>query len=464
MNDTIAAISTPPGEGGIGIVRVSGDISYEILKKIFKNCMSNVSLEHRSICNSLEDKRMTHGYILDSDESIIDEVLVVYMKGPRSYTGEDVVEIHCHGSLIALRRILELVISKGAIPAEPGEFTKRAFINGRIDLAQAEAVIDIIKSKTEIAYKSAIQQLDGSLSMQVKKFREEIMDLLVSIAVELDYPEEDVKYLSNKEIINCLSQIANVLEELRSSFFTGRIISQGLKTVIIGKPNVGKSSLFNTLLNETRAIVTEIPGTTRDTIEEDVNIKDVLIRLIDTAGIRYTENEIEMMGVIRSKDAYSTADLILLILDGSNSLADEDIQIIEDLREKEVIVVINKADMGIKVSVEDVEKMIPGLRHVNTSIKHGTGLEKLMELIKETVYQGRISRESLIITNARHKYLLDGAAAEIKEAMGLARLNGTVELIEIHLRQAYELLGEIIGETVGDDIIKEIFSRFCLGK
>ena len=489
MNDTIAAISTSPGEGGIGIVRISGDLSGIILKRVFKKSGMDLNSGCRSMNSGLEysastlvtptestenhtlrdidkeNRRMYHGYILDSAGDIIDEVLSVFMKGPKSYTGEDVAEIHCHGSVIALGKVLDRVISEGAAIAEPGEFTKRAFLNGRIDLSQAEAVIDVIKAKTETAHNSAIQHLDGSLSAQIKKMRGDLLEILVSIAVELDYPEENEQYFSNKEILKRLSVIGDILEKLRQSFYTGRIIRQGLKIAIIGKPNVGKSSLFNALLRESRAIVTEIPGTTRDTIEDDLNINGILIRLIDTAGIRNTTDEIEMLGVNRSKDALNTADIVLLVVDGSEALRNEDIQIIGSISDRPVVVLINKEDLGIQVSAADIEKLLPNANTICTSMKFGLGIEELLKAIEDYVYQGKArAGENLLITNSRHKLLLDKAAEEINDGILLSTNDGTVELIEICVSQAYDFLGKIIGETVGDDVINEVFSRFCLGK
>ena len=489
MSDTIAAISTAPGEGGIGIVRISGDLSEKIIKKVFakgsskrlyleynaspkdidRTAVQNFITEDISITednnnSNFENKRMYHGYVYDCDGNIIDEVLAVFMRGPRSYTGEDVAEIHCHGGIIALRKVLTIVLSEGAILAEAGEFTKRAFLNGRIDLSQAEAVIDIIKAKTEIAYRAAIQQLDGSLNVEVKNIRSRMLDLLVSIAVELDYPEEDVRYLNQEDIIKCISQIGDNIEKLRKSFDLGRIISQGLKTVIIGKPNVGKSSLFNNLLAQPRAIITEIPGTTRDTIEEDLNIGGILIRLIDTAGIRHTKDKIEMLGVLKSNEAICASDLILLVIDGSGVIEPEDRRIIELLPNRPVVVLINKVDLGIKLSSKDIKNIIPNAITINTSMKTGTGIDELRETIESLVFRGKVVGKSLIITNVRHKQLLDKAAIEIDQCASLAETSESVEIIEIYLRQAYEYLGEIIGESVSDDVVNEVFSRFCLGK
>ena len=488
MNDTIAAISTAPGEGGIGIVRISGDLSGNILNKIFKksygssysnykiktsgknrtpvhlNMIAGAPISVDTVDLNFENKRMYHGYIYDNYGNTIDEVLSVFMKGPKSYTGEDVAEIHCHGSIIALRRILDLVLSEGAVPAEPGEFTKRAFLNGRIDLSQAESVIDIIKAKTEVAHQSAIQQMDGSLSVEVKRIRTNILDLLSSIAVELDYPEEDVQYLNDEDVVLCLSQIGDKLDNLRKSFDIGRILSQGLKTVIIGKPNVGKSSLFNALLAQSRAIITDIPGTTRDTIEEDLNINGLLVRLIDTAGIRHTDDEIEKLGVLRSSEALKTADLILLVVDGSNPLEYDDRRIIDTIPNRPLVALINKEDLGIKIEIDEISSMLSKGIIIKTSIKTGAGIDELKKAIEDMVFKGKVVGESLIITNSRHKQLLDKAAFEIDEVINLAKTGGTIELVDIYLKQAYDYMGEIIGESVSDDVIKEVFSRFCLGK
>ena len=452
MEDTIAAIATAYGEGGIGIIRISGPETLDILKKVFKG--------------KIENRRMSYGYVTDpEDGSVIDEVLSVFMKEPHTYTKEDVAEINCHGSMVSLRKTLEAVLQCGARLAEPGEFTKRAFLNGRLDLSQAEAVIDLIKAKTDKSFDVALGQLSGRLSEEIKQIRSLLMDLLVNVTVNIDYPDEDIEELTYEDMEKDISHIGDMIEKLLSTADSGKIIREGLNVAIIGKPNVGKSSLMNELLKETRAIVTEIPGTTRDTIEEVVSIKNIPVRLTDTAGIRETDDKIEKIGIEKSKKSFNEADLIIFVMDSSREISDEDREIMEYIGDRRSIVLINKIDLGKKWGKEDIHQIIPNASILETSILQREGVDKIEEEILSMVYSGNVTQnESLMVTNVRHKELLERAAVSIKDALYMTCQREAMDFIEVDLKNAYESLGEITGETVSDDIINEVFSRFCLGK
>lgn len=456
MEDTIAAISTAFGEGGIGIIRISGEGSLEVMKQVFVPAVKGEP----------ENRKMTYGHIVDPDDGqTIDEVLCVWMKGPRTYTAEDLVEIDCHGGMVPLRKTLELVLRKGARLAEKGEFTKRAFLNGRIDLSQAEAVIDLIRARADKTYNVAIGQLEGSLSKRIRGIRKMLMDALVNLTVNIDYPDEDIEELTYSKLSKALEEVMLQVNELLDSASTGRIINEGLKVAIIGKPNVGKSSLMNALLRESRAIVTEIPGTTRDTIEETLSIKGIPVVLTDTAGIRDTEDRIETIGIERSKKSFNEADLVILVIDGSSPLSQEDRQIMEYVDSGKTITIVNKDDLGHVTTAEDVRALLPGLQVINTSMDRGSGLAELENAIVSRVYKGDIKQsESCMVTNVRHKALLEDAQQSLSDAMALTHAGEPLEIIEIDVNSAYEALGEIIGEAVGDDILDEVFSRFCLGK
>lgn len=456
MDDTIAAIATPPGEGGIGIIRISGEESKEILGRIFRSA---------SGCE-IESRRMTYGHIVEPESgSIIDEVLAVYMKGPKTYTVEDVVEINCHGGMVPLRKTLELILSCGARMAEPGEFTKRAFLNGRLDLSQAEAVIDVIKARTDKSFDVAMQQLDGRFSEKIKTIREKFVDLLVNITVNIDYPDEDIEELTYDQLIEDLSRISGEIEELLKSAETGRIMQEGLAISIIGKPNVGKSSLMNTLLGESRAIVTEIAGTTRDIIEEHLSIRGIPVKLTDTAGIRKTSDIIEKIGIEKSKESFNQADLVIFILDLSRALDQEDIEIMALLNPEKSIVIFNKNDLSRNLDESAVRKLLPGAVIIEASMETGEGIREIEDQIESMVYGGKVSqKESVMVTNVRHKDILLKATASLRDAREMAERKEALELIEIDVNTAYQSLGEIIGETVQDDIIDEVFARFCLGK
>ena len=445
MEDTIAAIATAYGEGGIGIIRISGPETLPILEKVFKG--------------KIENRRMSYGHVVDpADGSVIDEVLSVYMKEPHTYTKEDVAEINCHGSMVSLRKTLEVVIRNGARLAEPGEFTKRAFLNGRLDLSQAEAVIDLIKAKTDKTFDVALDQLSGRFSEEINGIRKRILDLLVNVTVNIDYPDEDIEELTYGDMETEISQIGDMIEKLLSTADSGKILRDGLNVAIIGKPNVGKSSLMNELLKETRAIVTEIPGTTRDTIEEVISIKNIPVRLTDTAGIRETEDKIEQIGIEKSKQSFNEADLIIFVMDSSREISDEDKEIMETIGDRKAIVLINKIDLGAKWTKEDIHNKLPNASIIETSMLQRLGVTEIEETIVDMVYSGNVKQnDSVMVTNVRHKELLEKAFDSMRDAYNMA-------FIEVDIKAAYDFLGEITGETVSDDIINEVFARFCLGK
>ena len=450
MEDTIAAIATAYGEGGIGIIRISGEDSRDILRKIFTG--------------KIESRRLSYGKIMDENEHI-DEVLAVYMKGPKTYTGEDVVEINCHGSMVALRKTLALVLSKGARMAEPGEFTKRAFLNGRLDLSQAEAVIDVIKAKSDRSFDVAISQLEGSLSKRIEKIRQALLDLLVEVTVNIDYPDEDIEIMTYDKARDCLCNIRNMIGELLATSGSGRMIREGIRIAIVGKPNVGKSSLMNCLLRESRAIVTEIPGTTRDTIEEAVSIRNLPVYLIDTAGIRDTDDTVEKIGIEKTKEAFNNADYIILVVDGSRPLTSEDEEIISYVRGRRALVLLNKRDLGAEVTVDVISEKLPDCDIIETALSKEEGLKEIEDNIESLVYGGLISQgESLMVNNVRHIDLLKHADSAAGDALSLLEIMEPLDIVEIDIRNAYDFLGEIVGDTVSDEIINEVFARFCLGK
>lgn len=455
MEETIAAIATAYGEGGIGIIRISGPDTLPLLNRIFVP-------QTKGIAN----RKMTYGHIKDPETgSIIDEVLCVYMKEPHTYTKEDVAEINCHGSMVSLRKTLELVLKNGARLAEPGEFTKRAFLNGRLDLSQAEAVIDLIKAKTDKSFDVAMDQLAGGLSGEIKKIRAKLMDLLVNITVNIDYPDEDIEELTYTGMEEAILEISDMVEKLLCSADSGRMIRDGLNVSIIGKPNVGKSSLMNELLRETRAIVTEIPGTTRDTIEEFISIKNIPIRLTDTAGIRETDDTIEKIGIEKSKQSFNEADLIIFVMDSSRVISQEDRTIMEYIGDRRAIVLMNKIDLGRTWKQEEIKNLLPNSVILETSILEKTGIDQIEEQILDLVYSGNVKQnDSLLVTSVRHKELLDRAKGSLGDALTMTRAKEAMDFIEVDINNAFESLGEITGETVSDDIINEVFSRFCLGK
>ncbi|MDR0356945.1 MAG: tRNA uridine-5-carboxymethylaminomethyl(34) synthesis GTPase MnmE [Clostridiales Family XIII bacterium] len=477
MRETIAAVSTAYGEGGIGIVRISGDRAGEILDRLFrrggesgKKRSARLSAGRRRV---FQDKKMYYGFIEDplSGETL-DEVLVVFMCAPHTYTGEDVAEIHCHGSVISLRRILDKTLECGAAPAAAGEFTKRAFLNGRIDLARADAVIDLIKAKTDRGYDAALGQLEGRLSERIRDLRERLTDILAEMTVYMDYPEEDASSDDDGNVRSFedrLNDIRKDLNELISSSETGRMIRDGISVAIVGKPNVGKSSLLNALLRENRAIVSELPGTTRDSIDEYASIRGIPVRLTDTAGLRDAETAVEALGIERTKEALRKADLIFLTFDGSGALDGEDLEICSLLGERAneipALAIVNKSDLPQRIDRDEILRLLPGVSAIVVSATTGEGVENIEEYIEHEVYGGRVKQgESLLVTNARHKALLMRADAGAESALEALRREEAFDFAETDIRDAYDALGEITGQTVTDDILDRVFSRFCIGK
>ena len=454
--DTIAAIATAMSSAGIGIVRVSGREAIEIIQKIFRGKKEK---------NFAEEKTYTihYGYIADGEE-IIDEVLVMLMKAPHSYTGEDTVEIDCHGGIYVVKKIMETVIKYGARPAEPGEFTKRAFLNGKMDLSQAEAVIDIIDSKNEYALKSSVSQLKGSVQKKIGEIREEILYHTAFIETALDDPE----HISVDGYGETLKKVVdNLLEEIRRLLISadnGRIIKEGIKTVIVGKPNAGKSSLLNVLVGEERAIVTDIEGTTRDVLEENIQLQGVSLNIMDTAGIRETKDVVEKIGVDKAKNHANEADLIIYVADASRPLDDNDEEIIEMIRDKQTIVLLNKSDLDMVVTKEELQEKL-NKPMIVISAKEEQGIKELEETLKEMFFHGDISfNDEVYITNIRHKTALQDAAESLEKVL-ISIENGMPEdFYSIDLLDAYESLGSITGETIGEDLVNEIFSKFCMGK
>jgi tRNA modification GTPase len=452
-DDTIAAISTPAGQGGIGIVRLSGKDAIKIADRIFRS-----SKKHR--INKTRSHRILYGHILDPDsKELVDEVLISVMKAPRTFTREDIIEINCHGGAVSIRRVLQLVIDNGARLANPGEFTQRAFLNGRIDLAQAEAVLDVINSRTVESQKTAVNQLKGNLSGKIRKIREELIDLAALVETYIDFPEEDMEPLSLKDMHNRSLKISKALEKLIDSAKYGLILREGLRTAIVGRPNVGKSSLLNALVEKDRAIVTEAPGTTRDIIEEYLHIQGLPLRIMDTAGIRSVEDIAEKEGVRRSLSAIEDADLVLLVLDGSEPLHETDKELIDKSKNKKRIPVINKIDLSQKLKIDNLKK-----DSVKISAKNGTGLSRLKNKILTTALNGNTGSNTEAVTNIRHVHALEKTLASLHAFREEMHKRTSPEFLSVELREALDAVGEIIGITTPDDILKRIFSSFCIGK
>jgi len=455
---TIAAISTAPGIGGIGIVRMSGEDAFSILNKIFKPKKS-FNIEE------VKGYTIKYGYIVKGNE-VIDEVLVSFFKAPNSYTTENLCEISSHGGAYVVRKILEVCLENGADLAEPGEFTKRAFLNGRMDLSQAEAVIDIINARTEKEAKTSINQLEGSLSKQISKIREMLMAVMVEIEVSIDYPEYDVEEVSNSKAYDMLIEVKEKLNSLKNSFENGKIIKNGIKVALLGKPNAGKSSLLNAILKEERAIVTDIEGTTRDTIEESITVSGIPVHIIDTAGIRNATNEVEKIGIEKSKKMANEAELVIAILDLTRNLDDEDIQILKLLKDKKGIVVLNKMDLGNKkISNDDIINIVGNKEIIEISAKENIGIDNIYDTITKMFELNEINLDNeAIITNIRHKDIINNAIKECGKAIDATKEKMPIDIIGIYIKDIMEDLGKITGESVSDEIIKEIFSKFCLGK
>ena len=453
---TIAAISTAPGNAGIGIIRLSGDDCFKILQKIFKPKNKG----------EIKGYTIKYGNILKSEnDEIIDEVLVSYFVAPKSYTKENMCEINSHGGIVVENQILEECLKNGAVLAEPGEFTKRAFMNGRIDLSQAEAVIDIINSKTEKEMMVAQRHLEGSLSMKIKDIQGEILNLMADIEASIDYPEYDIEETTNKKINDTLNSVEEKLLKLKNSFENGKILKEGIKTAIIGKPNVGKSSLLNLILGENRAIVSDIEGTTRDTIEEYINIKGIPLKIVDTAGIRKTNDEVEKIGVERSINNISNAELIIALFDDSRTFDDQDQKILDLIEGKKTIILINKIDLG-KNLIKENEKLKKFKNNIiEFSTINETGLDKLYNKIEELFKLNELDCENTeIITNNRHKQQILYALEDVAKGRESLETHMPVDITAICLKDILERLAEITGENVSEDIINEIFKKFCLGK
>ncbi len=456
-SETIAAISTAMTNSGIGIIRISGNEAIDIADEIF------ISVKKGKKIKNMASHTVHYGNIADNGK-IIDEVLLIVMKAPNTYTREDVVEINCHGGVFVTKKILELVLKKGARCAEPGEFTRRAFLNGRIDLSQAEAVTDIINAKNTMALDASVSQLRGGISDIIKQQREKIIYHIAFIEAALDDPEHiEIEHYGD-ELIIIVEEILGTLESLLSTADNGKLISEGIKTVILGKPNAGKSSLLNCLLREERAIVTDVAGTTRDTLEETMSLSEINLNIIDTAGIRETDDIVEKIGVERAKKIAEEADLIIYVVDTSVPLDENDKEIIELISNKKSIVLLNKSDLECIVSVDEI-RQLTDTEPIVISAKENIGIQNLEERIKEMFYEGIISfNEEVYITNIRHKQLLADAAESLKLVKNSIEQQLSEDFYSIDLMNAYELLGEIIGESVSDDLVNEIFSKFCMGK
>lgn len=455
--DTIAAISTPLGEGAIAIVRLSGEDAIVIANKVFEG----KDLEQ------VPSHTIHYGKIINPEtKEMMEEVMVTVMHAPKTFTTEDVVEINCHGGLASVNRVLELVLSYGARIAEPGEFTKRAFLNGRIDLSQAEAVMDLIRAKTDKAMNVALKQLDGRLSKLVKKLRQELIETVAHVEVNIDYPEyDDVEEMSHQMLLERTQKVYNEVEKLLETAKQGKILREGIKTAIIGRPNVGKSSLLNAFVQETKAIVTDIPGTTRDIIEEYVNVRGVPLRLIDTAGIRETEDIVERIGVERSRQALQESDLILFVLNYGEELTEEDRKLFEAVEGLEFIVIVNKTDLPQKINLDEVHQLANGKKVITASMKEERGMDQLEEAIAQTFFDGDIeSGDMTYISNVRHIQLLKQTMQALKDAERAMEAQMPIDLVQMDVTRAWELLGEIIGDTVQESLIDQLFSQFCLGK
>ena len=458
--DTIAAISTPMGEGAIAIVRLSGAKAIPIADKLFRGVKGKR-------LDNVQSHTIHYGHLVEpTTKQVTEEVMVTVMKGPLTFTKENVVEINCHGGIVSVNRVLQLVLNNGARLAEPGEFTKRAFLNGRIDLSQAEAVMDLIRAKTDRAMNMALGQMEGRLSKMIQKLRQELLEVLAHIEVNIDYPEyDDVEEMTHNMLIAKATYVRDEINKLLQTSHQGKILREGISTVIVGRPNVGKSSLLNSLVQENKAIVTDIPGTTRDVIEEYVNIRGVPLRLLDTAGLRETEDIVERIGVERSRKVLKEADLLLLVLNYSDELTIEDENLFHAVEGMDVIVIINKTDLPKQINMEKVKQLAKHHKIVTTSLLDDQGIDDLEESIASLFFQGSLESNDLTyVSNTRHIALLNQAHQTIEEAISGVNMGTPIDIVQIDLTRTWELLGEIIGESVHESLIDQLFSQFCLGK
>lgn len=457
LDDIIAAISTPLGSGGIGIVRMSGTGCIALADTLFQG---------KKKLTQKATHTLSYGKIIDGKNGeVIDEVLVSVMKAPHTYTKEDIVEINCHGGFLVTQRVLQAVLVAGARLAEPGEFTKRGFLNGRIDLTQAEAIIDLIQSKTELSRQAAVNQLEGRLKIQVREMRNDVIDMIASIEAVIDYPEHDVEEETYDTMEKATKQLLQRMEKLLAGADRGKILREGLQTVIVGKPNVGKSSLLNWFLEEDRAIVTDIPGTTRDTVEEYINIDGIPIKIVDTAGIRETGDVVEKMGVEKSKTYAEQADLILMMLDASRPLEQEDKEILSFIQGKHNIVLLNKADLEQKLSHAELEQYVSKKQILSVSVKHNTGFDALIDAIKTMFFSGQTATaDDALLGNTRHKTALFQAKEAMERCLVTIQTRMPEDFISMDLQDASHALGEITGDVTDEEIIDRIFTKFCLGK
>ena len=453
--DTIAAIATPLGESGIGVIRISGSHAYDVGDAIFRSSSGKPLAQRR-------DRSIQYGLIAADDGRPVDEVLLLIMKGPHSYTAEDVLEIQCHGGRKALEEILGLVLSHGARMANPGEFTQRAFINGRIDLAQAEAVMDVIQAKSRQGLTSAVNQLEGRLSKVIGAMRQDLTDLITRLEVTINYPADDLEGITVPDVAGAIRKQLAALDDMLEASHDGRIIRDGVMAAIAGTPNAGKSSLLNRLLQEDRAIVTDVPGTTRDVLEEWISLKGVPVCLVDTAGIRETDDTVEKIGVTKAKAYMDKADIILVVIDSSRPLSDEDRTILEDTKDRNVLIVLNKSDLTPVVAESDLESY--GHPVLTLSANTGKGLEALKEQLLSLALSHADTAGSALLTNTRHIELVRQSREALKRALDTIEAGMPVDCAVVDLREAWDLLGSITGDTVHDDMVEEIFSRFCLGK
>ncbi len=456
---TIAAISTATGSGGIGIIRLSGEKSIEIIKKIFKPIDKKINLDE------VKGYTIKYGFIVDSNNEKIDEVLVSFFRAPRSYTTEDMCEINSHGGTVIERKILEQCLLNGAELAEPGEFTKRAFLNGRIYLSQAESVIDIINAKTEKEAKESFKQLQGNLSIELNNIKDNLLDIMSDIEASIDYPEYDIEETTNSKALKVLNEIRNKLVNLENSFENGKILKEGVKTVIIGKPNAGKSSLLNTLLKEDRAIVSDYAGTTRDTIEEFINVDGIPLKIIDTAGIRETNDFVEKIGVEKAIGLIKDADLVIALFDSSKELEEEDYKILELIKNKKSIVLLNKSDLS-DLNIKTINYISnTNKKVIKASMKTKNGIAELYKTISELFNNNELNSDNgIVITNIRHKNLIHNAINNLDEAENSIKNDMPIDVVAICIKEVLESIGSITGDNVSEDIINKIFSKFCLGK